>query len=78
MLMFPPLGGTEDGRRWDPTAPITARTSAIRCSSVRSSCGGTGSDIPVPRLSNRIRRANHAMRSKPAGQIRQLPAELDV
>ena len=34
--------------------------------SVGSSLAGTGSDIPVPRLSNRTRRENDARRSKPS------------
>jgi hypothetical protein len=41
------------------------RTSSIRCSSVGSSRADTGSDMPVPRLSKRIRREKDASRSKP-------------
>ena len=44
---------------------MTARTSSIRCSSVGGSVVGTGSDIPVPRLSKRISRENDINRSKP-------------
>ena len=47
-----------------PTASSTARTSSIRCSSVGSRSFETRSDIPVPRLSNRIRRENDARRSR--------------
>ena len=44
----------------DPTASSTARTSSMRCSRVGRCV--TGSDSPVPRLSNRISRENEASR----------------
>src|SRR5438876_221600 len=56
MLMLPPSEAPKMAARSEPTASITARTSSIRCSSVGSWSAGTGSDIPVPRLSNRITR----------------------
>ena len=48
--------------RSEPAASITARTSSTRCSSVGTSV--TGSDRPMPRLSNRMTRENRASRSK--------------
>ena len=66
--MLPPSEAPKIAARSDPTASMTARTSSIRCSSVGSSLAGTGSDIPVPRLSNRISRENEARRSKPSAR----------
>ena len=47
--------------RSDPAASMTARTSSIRSSSVGAPT--TGSESPVPRLSNMIKRANDVRRS---------------
>ena len=47
--------------RSEPTASMTALTSSIRVS--RSGMSDTRSESPVPRLSNRIRRQNDAIRS---------------
>ena len=62
-LMLPPSEAPNTVARSEPTASITALTSSIRCSRVGGSRSGTGSDIPVPRLSNRISRAKEASRS---------------
>lgn len=48
--------------RWEPAASMTARMSSIR--SLKVGGFGTGSDRPVPRLSNRIRRLNDVSRFK--------------
>ena len=53
--------------RSEPDASITARRSSIRVSSVGKL--PTRSDIPVPRLSNRIRRQNEAKRRKKAARL---------
>ena len=47
--------------RSEPAAAITARTSSIRSS--RIGAPTTGSDSPLPRLSNMMSRANDAIRS---------------
>ena len=62
--MLPPSEAPNTVARSEPTASITALTSSIRCSSVGSSRSGTGSDIPVPRLSKRMSREKEASRSK--------------
>ncbi len=46
----------------EPMASITARMSSIRSSS--GVAPGTRSDMPIPRLSNRISRLNSARRSQ--------------
>jgi hypothetical protein len=50
----PPSENPSRTARSDPAASITARTSSIRAASGGGSSIGTGSDSPVPRLSNRI------------------------
>jgi hypothetical protein len=55
-LIAAPSESPKNAARREPTASITARTSSIRVSSVGAPV--TGSDIPVPRLSKRIRREN--------------------
>ena len=62
--MLPPSECPSSAARSDPTASITARTSSMRSSSVGNPSVGTGSDRPVPRLSNRISRENEARRSR--------------
>ena len=49
---------------FEPTASSTALTSSIRCSRVGMGC--TRSDMPDPRLSNRIRRVKEARRLRKA------------
>ncbi len=66
MLRFPPSEAPNTTARSEPAASSTARRSSIRCSSDGSAFVGTGSDMPVPRLSNRISRENAASRWKPA------------
>src|SRR5213596_2960797 len=75
MLIGAPSETPMTAARWDPTASMTARTSSIRTSSGESA--GTASDMPVPRLSKTISRANEAMRSKRA-QEGNGPRKLDV
>ena len=60
----------------DPTASSTARTSSMRCSRVGRCV--TGSDSPVPRLSNRISRENEARRLQEPRERRFLPEVLEV
>ena len=60
----------------DAAAAITARTSST-CSS-SGEAPATPSDIPVPRRSNTIRRANAASRRQEPGHPRHLPRDLDV
>ena len=63
-LMFPPSEKPNTAARSDSAASITARTSSIRSSSVGSEDSATGSDSPVPRLSNRISLEKLARRRK--------------
>jgi hypothetical protein len=45
-----------------PAASMTAVTSSILCSSVGATPGAIGSDSPVPRLSNTMKRPSELMR----------------
>ena len=54
MLIAAPSESPKNAARCDPAASITARTSSMRVS--RLGAPLTGSDIPVPRLSNRMSR----------------------
>lgn len=63
-LRLPPSEKPKTAARSDSAASITARTSSIRSSSVGKLDSGTGSERPVPRLSNRIRREKRARRRK--------------
>ena len=56
----PPSDSPISAARSEPTASITARTSSMRSSSVPT-CAR--SESPIPRLSNRITRANEPSRS---------------
>jgi hypothetical protein len=58
----PPSSQANTAAVREPTASITATTSSICSSSVGAP--GTGSDSPVPRRSNMIRRENEANRWK--------------
>src|SRR6267143_1262413 len=60
----PPSEMPSSAALFDPAASITARTSSMRCSRLGRGC--TRSDIPQPRLSNRIRRENEARRCRNA------------
>src|SRR2546421_4670095 len=62
MLIGPPSDKPQKKAEEEPTASITARTSSMRSSSVGTPADG--SDSPVPRLSNKIRRLNDANRRK--------------
>ena len=62
--MLAPSDWPKSAARSDPAASITARTSSMRCSSVARLASGTRSDIPVPRLSKRIRRLKDASRRR--------------
>ncbi len=75
-LIGPPSDAPSRAARSDPTASITARTSSMRVSSVAAPL--TGSDMPWPRLSKRIRRENDARSPIERGHARHLPSELDV
>jgi hypothetical protein len=60
-LIDAPSDKPKSAARREPAASITARTSSMRVSSVGAP--STGSDIPVPRLSNLISRENEAISS---------------
>ncbi len=63
--------------RREPAASITARTSSIRVSSVGAP--PTRSDMPVPRLSNRISRPYDGEAAVVgSAKLRDRPLELDV
>jgi hypothetical protein len=61
-LIAAPSEEPKNAARLDPTASITARASSIRVSSVGAPL--TRSDMPVPRLSNRINRQNEESSSR--------------
>ena len=58
----PPSEDPYNAARAEPATAITARTSSIRSSIVGTPT--TRSDMPVPRLSSRIRRENDARRRR--------------
>ena len=73
MLSDAPSERPKSAARCEPTASMTARTSSIRVSSVGAPL--TGSDMPVPRLSNLISRENDAISTKAAPKLGQLPGD---
>jgi len=58
----PPSDNPKSAARSEPAASITARTSSMRSSNEAGAA--TGSDRPVPRLSNRISRENEVSFSR--------------
>ena len=60
--MGPPSESPNSAARSEPAASNTARTSSMRSSS--GAGAATGSESPVPRLSNRISRENEASLSR--------------
>ena len=72
----PPSKIPNSGTRDEPSTSLTAKTSSIRCSSVKMA--EVRSERPVPRLSNKMRRENEASRSRHRAADRILPDVVDV
>jgi hypothetical protein len=68
MLIAAPSDTPKKAARREPTASMIARTSSIRVSSVGAPL--TRSDMPVPRLSNRISRENDESCSSAGDELR--------
>jgi hypothetical protein len=64
MAIGPPSPCPNITTRPQPTASITVVTSSIHCSTVGSAPSGTGSEMPVPRLSKQMTRPVVARRSR--------------
>ena len=75
-LRVPPSDMPNSVPRREPTASITARMSSIR-SSIDGGLS-TGSDMPVPRLSNMIKPRERGQPAQKVGQPRFLPGHLHM
>ena len=73
-----PFVRAHDDRAPEAAASMTVRTSPIHSSSSGSRSSATGSESPIPRLSNEISRLNDGQAAEVVREAGEVPARLDV